>query len=126
MKQASRDTYEEIRRNGTLSRLRLKVFEFIAINPGRTILDASHWVDKSKSVSGRFGELEKMGLIYITGKVKIGNHTHNCYKITGRTKPRPMDQQELIEKINQLKTKGYRYLNEASRCEKVLQETIRG
>lgn len=57
------------------------------MNPETTITETAESVGKINSISGRFGELEKMGLIKVTGTKLIGATRHNGYSVTGRTVP---------------------------------------
>ena len=98
----SLEAYNKIKESGVISEKRFDVYEYIHLHPDCTIKDANdyrqwRWTEEGnpgaapQSTWGtRFSELERMGLIVITGKTNKHGNYMQTYRTTGRTDPLPM------------------------------------
>ena len=120
IKQTSIDSYHTIKQNGLLSSLRFRVYECIAFNGPMTVSEALLLLDSGESrntgsFTGRFSELERMGVIRTIGTRPCKVTDNNCeqYVVTNelpkklpKLKTRSERVYEVIEAIEDLKTRA--------------------
>jgi hypothetical protein len=76
VRDTSIDVLEQITKEGMLSNMRLKIYKIICDFPNQTAGEIFHYKEMQTNQSGRFTELEQLGVIRSSGK-------RNC-TITGR------------------------------------------
>jgi len=105
--ETSRLVYEEIKYNGVLTKLRLKVFKFVCGNGPCSQLDAQNYFKdhKQNSIQNRFSELVNFKLLKIVGQVRKDGAIRNTYDITERTKIEKPSFNEKVILLNKLKLK---------------------
>jgi len=101
MKLTSIQTFERIRAEGLVKKLRLRALEFVAYNPDCTSLDA-YYSDGFKTrryttVCPRFTELEQMGIIEVSGIITQEGSPRGQYRMTGRVQPRQRAARKSLE-----------------------------
>jgi hypothetical protein len=123
VKQTSIDAYKEIMENGLLSKRREEVYDVIFKHGPITIyecLDTHLRHLEANSVSPRFGELEKLGVIAITGQ-KLNPHSGHLANLYEATNYLPIKLDKKISNFQMVK----RYKRAAALLAKYAPENIK-
>ena len=104
MRRTSIEAYIKIKESGTITALQCRVLDYLSQNPNHAARECADrlWCG-IQSISGRFTELEAMGLIRESGHVLIGNHTHTTWEMTGNTIPIKKNRSENLKCLHRFR-----------------------
>jgi len=116
MRDTSLEAYKNLIQDGTLKRLKAVVYNYI-YNHGPTTQKKAEraFADVNSSISPRFAELEKLGLISIVGKVfcEETNTNNISWDVTNRVNPLVLKKEKKASKkqLEEIKVLAFQTFN---------------